>query len=189
MNDILIDIASEESDFDQILELQFVNHKSNISQEQALKEGFVTVRHSKDVLKAISKPYSHVIAKKDNRVVGYALVMMPNHTSIIPELEMMGQVLSNLSYLDKPMLDYRFLIMGQICIAAEVRGKSVFDRMYEYMKEYLKEDFDIIVTEIAERNQKSMKAHQRCGFTVFHTYLEEEINEIWNMVVLEISKP
>jgi hypothetical protein len=187
MDDIIITTASEETDFDQILELQLINHKSNISHEQALKEGFVTVRHTKDVLKAICKPYGHVIAKKDNKVVGYALVMMPDHTSIIPELEMMGQVLAKLNYLDKPVLDYRFMIMGQICVAAEVRGKGVFDRMYEYMKNYLKVDFDIIVTEIAERNQKSMKAHQRCGFTVFHTYLEEEIDELWNMVVLNTS--
>ena len=186
-NDIHISLATTDDDLKQILHLQALNHKSNLSPEQALKNGFVTVRHTESLLKTICQPYHHIIAKLDDKVVGYALVMLSRYSNLVPELQMMDDLLNKLYYTNKPMRTFKYVIMGQICIAEEVRGKRVFDDLYGYMSTYLKNHFDFIITEVAERNQRSMKAHQRVGFHTIHTYHEESIDEVWNVVILPLS--
>jgi hypothetical protein len=183
-DEIIITQATTDLELDQILNLQLTNHKDTISKEDALKNGFVTVRHTKALLEEICKPYHHIIAKRSDQIVGYALVMLKEHGNRIPELAMMDQVLSQLSFEGKALHTCTYVIMGQICIAENARGLHVFDKMYYYMQEYLHQDFDYIITEIAERNQRSMRAHQRVGFLKIHTYLEESIDEVWNIVLL-----
>lgn len=182
--EIIITTVSSEEEIDQILDLQTKNHKSNISKEEALKNGFVTVKHTKPLLETICKPFSHVIAKKYGEVVGYALVMLPEHTKDIPELQMMDVILKGITYHGQPLNESSHVVMGQICVAEEVRGQKVFDRMYAFMQNYLSNHFDFIVTEVAERNQRSLRAHQRVGFKTVHTYTEEAIDEVWNVVLL-----
>ena len=188
MQDIIITTASSDEELDQILTLQLQNHKSNITLEEAIKNGFVTVKHTKPLLAAICQPYSHVIAKKGDHVVGYALVMMKDYARDIPELQMMGEIFKIIQHEGKPLNDYSYMIMGQICVAEEVRGQQVFDKMYSYMQDYLSNDFQYIVTEVAERNQRSLRAHRRVGFTTIHTYLEEAIDEVWHVVLLPTGK-
>lgn len=185
--EIIITNATTDLEFEQILLLQSLNHRDNISHNVALENGFVSVKHTNDLLKKICQPYHHIIAKRGNQVVGYALVMLKEHGNSIPELHLMDQILSQLSIGDKAINTTKYVIMGQICIAESARGQKVFDRLYHYMRDYLHQDFDYIITEIAERNQRSMRAHQRVGFQKIHTYLEESIDEVWNVVLLPIK--
>jgi len=55
-------------ELNQILELQYANIPSVISREEKAKEGFVTVHHNFEVLKAMNDKCAHVIAvSKDLR--------------------------------------------------------------------------------------------------------------------------
>jgi hypothetical protein len=186
--EIIITTASSDEEIRQILSLQALNHKSNITNEEAINNGFVTVKHTKSLLESICKPYAHVIAKKDDKLVGYALVMLKEHINVVPELNMMDEIITQITYNNKPLNEYSYLVMGQICVAEEVRGQKVFDRMYDFMKSYIGDRFDYIITEVADRNQRSLRAHKRVGFHIVHTYVEEAIDEVWNVVLLPTLK-
>ena len=67
----------------QLLDLQQVNLPKNISKETALEQGFVTVQHNFELLRAMNEAIPQVIAKDGDEVVAYALVMLPNFADLI----------------------------------------------------------------------------------------------------------
>jgi ribosomal protein S18 acetylase RimI-like enzyme len=184
-SEINITVSLEASDIDQILELQDKNHYTKIDADTAKDQGFVYVRHTKDILLNMSKPYGHVVAKLNDKVVGYALVMLKSYGNMVPELLSMFDLIDNLNYHSKLISKYNYVVMGQICIDESARGLGIFDALYKKMASYLKEDFDIIVTEIADRNTRSLRAHQRVGFEDIYQYYEASTGETWHVVVLK----
>jgi hypothetical protein len=53
------------------------------------------------------------------------------------------------------------------------------------MAEAYRNRYDFTVTEIAERNTRSIRAHERVGFRTLHTYHDERAAEVWRVVVLD----
>jgi RimJ/RimL family protein N-acetyltransferase len=86
-----------------------------------------------------------------------------------------------LDWQGKQIQDYRFYVMGQICVAESHRGQGVFDGLYNAHKRLLSADFDLCVTEVATRNTRSSRAHERVGFRTIHTY--QDHTDVWNVVV------
>jgi ribosomal protein S18 acetylase RimI-like enzyme len=91
-----------------------------------------------------------------------------------------------LIYDNKPLPEYHFYIMGQICIAKEYRGKGLFDMLYEKHKEIFQSKYDFVITEVATRNIRSMRAHIRVGFKIIATYTDE-LDE-WAVVIWDWRK-
>lgn len=77
--------------------------------------------------------------------------------------------------------------MGQICVADGYRGQGVFDGLYAKMKETCRRDYDLVITEIAERNARSIRAHERVGFQTLHTFSDEVAKEDWRVVVWDLA--
>ena len=71
--------------------------------------------------------------------------------------------------------------MGQVCIAAAYRGQGVFDMLYKKHKEIFSGKYDVVITDIATRNTRSLRAHARVGFKTIATYTDE-LDE-WAVVV------
>jgi RimJ/RimL family protein N-acetyltransferase len=57
----------------------------------------------------------------------------------------------------------------------------LFDRLYQTHKEVYKPRFDILATEIATRNKRSRRAHERIGFQTVNVY-RDTLDE-WAVVV------
>jgi ribosomal protein S18 acetylase RimI-like enzyme len=170
----------------QILDLQALNHTSALSQEVMADQGFVTVRHDPAVLLRMNQAAPSIIAKHDDQVVGYALVMPRAFAAEVPILQPMFDLLDTLTWRGKALRDNpRWFAMGQICVAEGYRGMGVFDSMYLKMKEVCREGYDFTVTEVAERNTRSMRAHERVGFQTLHTFSDPKAGEDWRVVVLE----
>ena len=168
-------LHSTTEDLLQILDLQKRNHKDAISREQAVKEGYVTVRHNMESLSEICGEDGHVIAVYNNEVVGYALTMHSMYAEKIPELiELMEQLRSIED-------NQEFLIMGQLCVAKEWRGKGVVKNMYAHMKDCFVDRYPGIYTEVASDNLRSLKAHIKCGYQVIHTY-DNRAGKEWKIV-------
>ena len=74
-----------------------------------------------------------------------------------------------------------FLIIGQLCVAREWRGKGVVGAMYDLMRESFTDRYTGIYTEIASDNLRSLRAHEKCGYQVVHTYLNKAGKE-WKIV-------
>lgn len=80
------------------------------------------------------------------------------------------------------MSDYHYIVVGQVCVGNDYRGKGLFDECYNAYKDYFKSRYAFAITEIASINLRSMNAHNRIGFEVIHNYTDSSGVE-WNVVV------
>jgi hypothetical protein len=149
-------------------------------------QGFLTVEHNLDTLTLMHEVAPSVIARNGIQLAGYALTMPRACGDLIPVLFSMFEVFTDITYDGKPMLDYNFYVMGQICVAKPFRGKGVFDLLYKTHQELYQPIFDFVVTEISTRNTRSIKAHQRVGFKPLHIH-KDSLDE-WAVVIWDWRK-
>ncbi len=178
---VLYTKASTTQELQQILELQRINLAQNISQKERQEQGFVTVQHDLPLLQLMNEKYGHIVAKANEQVVGYALVMLKELKHHVPILEPMFNRIEHLTYKDFAIIDLNYFVLGQICVAKDYRGKGIFSGLYRKMKQEMSEDFDLIITEVAVSNTRSMKAHKKVGFECIDQYREVDGKE-WNIV-------
>lgn len=171
-NDELIQILS--------LQQQNLRHKNSFEEEQ--EQGFVTVRHDFELLKKMNEIIPHVIAKDIDKVIGYALVMSKHFRHQIPELQSMFDLLDTLIIHGKKLGTENFIVMGQICIDKDYRGKGIFQGLYKHYFDLYKPIYKYIITEVAERNVRSLQAHFKVGFKEVHRYDEPGI-ETWVVLI------
>lgn len=171
----------------QILLLQQQNLRgvNNAATEQ--EQGFVTVTHTLEILQQMHQLAPGIIVKDGNTLAGFALVMLKECNELVPELFSMYAGLNKLQYKGKPLSKYHFYVMGQVCVAAAYRGKGVFDMLYHKHKEVFQHQYDFVLTEIATRNTRSMRAHERVGFKTIAVY-RDELDE-WAVVVWDFRIP
>ncbi|MCB0544945.1 MAG: GNAT family N-acetyltransferase [Lewinellaceae bacterium] len=170
----------------QILALQEQNLAAALTPDLMRKQGFLTVRHDPDVLQRMNLAAPSVIAKEGEQVVGYALVMPRAFAPDVPILQPMFDMLEQLSWRGQPLREQsRWFVMGQVCIASDYRGRGVFDGLYKAMRSVCRERYDFTVTEVAERNTRSMRAHERVGFKTMHSYTEALTGEAWRVIALD----
>lgn len=174
-------IVKEDKELQQILDLQQQNLARNISVTEMQSQGFVTLHHTPAVLQQMHQLAPSVIVKDGDAVVGYALTMLRECRQLVPDLETMFALLDQLSWHGKPLNDHSFYVMGQICIDKDYRGQGLVEKLYHHHKECYQSSFDCIVTEIATRNHRSLRAHERVGFQTMHLH-KDEIDE-WVVVV------
>ncbi len=175
-------LVEREEELEQILELQRANLPRQLSAEQIAAEGFVTVEHTLDLLKRMHAVAPSIVARDGASLAGYALVMAVQCRSFIPILEPMFQRLDSLG-----MLEQRFYVMGQICVGKRWRGQGVFDLLYQAHRRHLRATYDYSVTEVATRNTRSMRAHERVGFTVIDRY--RDTTDEWALLRWDWTPP
>ena len=145
-------------------------------------DGFVTVQHSLDILKAMHALAPSIIARgPGGDLAGYALVMPRETRQLLPILEPLFVKLEALA------LPPRWYVMGQIAVAPKHRGAGVFDALYQGHREHYARDFDTVVTEISTRNGRSLRAHHRVGFETLTTYRDE--TDDWAVVAWRWGGP
>jgi GNAT superfamily N-acetyltransferase len=154
-------------ELEQILDLQRANLARNLIVEEIAAQGFVTVEHTLEVLRRMHAIAPSIVARDGDALAGYALVMPVECRSFIPVLEPMFQRLGALG-----ILGQSFYVMGQICVGKPWRGRGVFDLLYQAHRRHLRARWDFVVTEVATRNARSMRAHERVGFAVIDRYCD-----------------
>jgi hypothetical protein len=172
--------AQTDGDLEKILALQQQNLYKNIDSDTQALQGFVTVEHTFELLKQMNEAIPQIIAKDAESVIGYALVMPVSFGDMIPELRPMFSVFNALAWRERSFKDVAFYVMGQICVAESHRSMGVFDGLYEAHRRFLGTKFELCVTEVAVRNTRSMRAHERVGFETIHTYNDHL--DRWNVI-------
>ena len=172
--------AHSDKQLHQILEIQRRALKQNITLDEQKTEGYITVPHTFEILKKMNVACPHVIAVEEDRIVGYALVMLESFRNemevLVPMFETADRLLPNKNY----------LTMGQICIDKPYRGKGVFKGLYAFYKKELASQYDCLFTEVATLNTRSMNAHLAVGFEILAT--QETDGTSWEMVNWEWNK-
>ncbi len=190
MKPFKITTAKSDQDIHGILTLQKQNLPKNITTEEAASQGFVTVDHDFDILKAMNQKFPHIIGKSNtkqgqNEVVAYALVMLREFSNQIPVLTPMFERIENLQFNGQNITPDQYFIMGQVCVDKPFRSLGVFAALYEFMQAQMKPHFDYIITEIADTNKRSIRAHEKVGFVTIETYQSKDT--IWHIVLLDLS--
>ncbi len=174
-------IVTTDDELEQIAQLSHKNLRAKISEVQQKQQGFITWEYSFQLLKQMNDLCAHVIVKDKNIVVGYALVALKEASVFHKDLDTMMHHLATLQYKSKSLQQYKFYVMGQICVDENYRGKSVFQLLYQHHKKLFENSFDFIVTEISTGNMCSIHAHEKIGFKIIHTY-RDTLDE-WNVVL------
>ena len=170
-------------ELEEILALQQRNLQQNIDPAEMQTQGFVTLIHDIDVLQKMHSLSPSIVAKENGKVIGYALVMLRECRELVPGLEPMFKNFDSLPYKGRALNEYRFYVMGQVCIEKQYRRTGLFDQLYQKHKEIYSGQFDFVVTEVATRNQRSLRAHERVGFETLHIHrddLDEWAVILWN---------
>jgi ribosomal protein S18 acetylase RimI-like enzyme len=153
----------------QILDLQQQNLAANLTDEQKHSQGFVSLVHTFDVLQRMNQQEPSIIALDANNIAGYCLAMTEDFKEEFPDLQPMYKEIALMQAQNKlPVKPY--ITIGQVCVAGAYRGQGVFDSLYEAFKKQFSQRYTFAVTEISARNQRSLQAHKRVGFTIIHTH-------------------
>ncbi|MDT0556458.1 GNAT family N-acetyltransferase [Patiriisocius hiemis] len=164
----------------QILALQKRNLLSGISEEEAKKEGFVSVHHTLELLQQMNESCPHTIAKDGDTVIGYALSMHPKFGNSIEMLKPMFTEIDTVTKKNSTLKNY--IVMGQICIDVAYRKQGIFRELYTAMKAFLLPTFSTIITEVDIKNNRSLQAHYAIGFKKLSTYSSG--GQDWELIYL-----
>lgn len=176
MKPILYKRASTLDELEQIRTLQLQNSSQNITSEEKLQEGFVTVQHTVALLQQMNTACAHIIAKDGEKVVGFALVMLSSFRNEIEVLIPMFERIDSLIPAGKS-----YVIMGQVCVDKNYRKQGIFRGLYDFYRTQLQQEFNFLITEVAAINQRSMSAHESVGFKGIDSYEEDGIT--WNIML------
>lgn len=185
---ITITTVQSDTDVQGILALQKANLRQNVPADVQASQGFVTVRHDPAVLARMNQAAPSVIAKDGDAVVGYALTMLPEFGTDVPELLPLFALVNTLIHKGKPLSDYAWYVMGQVCVADGYRGQQIFDRLYQYHREVYGDRYELLITDISANNTRSMRAHARVGFESLHEFHDATLGETWVVVVWDWQK-
>lgn len=171
------------TDVQGILDLQHANLRQNLELETAASQGFLTVKHTFDVMKRMNDTLPSIIAKDGDRVVGYALAMLPEFKTDVPALVGLFDMIDKTNFQGKPLRTHKHVIVGQLCVDVTYRGLGLVNQLYAHYRSELSADFDLCVTDISSKNGRSLKAHQNVGFCVVESFFDIVTQENWELVV------
>ena len=192
-------VAETDEELEGIIELQKVNLAGSLSKEEHQQEGFVTAVYDVDILREMMRSPNnrHAVAKgRDGKIIGYALSLPRDFDeNLIPCLKDFNRVIGQARFVaptnngtklvaPTEVSERNYVIMGQVCIDKGYRGKGVFGRLYEVLRNQLQPHFDCIVTSISQNNPRSMKAHRKVGFQRVHDFTSGcgDNGEGWSIV-------
>lgn len=182
---IKIDIASSDRDFQQILDLQRRYHAGALTPEIQAKEGFVFAQHTVPLLRRMAAELPQAIAIENDAVVAYCLALSLSLRGEVPALAPMFEQFNRITYDGRPLSEIKFFVGGQVCVDRPHRGRGLLARLYEHLRETAPTDYELCVTEIAVRNQVSVRAHERLGFRTIATYSDGQ--EEWVIVAWPLA--
>jgi hypothetical protein len=180
-----VGLARGTDDLDGILRLQRENLEETVGPDEAARDGFVTVVHTREILEQMHALAPSIVARAAGQVVGYALAMPLECAPEVPILDPMFAQFEVITYRGAPLLSHRCYVMGQVCVARSHRGTGVFDALYAGHRRHYAHRFDLLVTEVAVRNVRSLRAHLRVGFVLVAHYMGG--GEEWAVVALPLS--
>lgn len=169
-----------------IQQLQAENLRKHIDAAEAASQGFLMAEYSLEFLHAMHQAAPSIIAKDGEKVVGYALVatqdirdehdLLADLFNTIDQTQFEGNTLKNSSY----------VVVGQLCVAKDYRGHGLVQQLYGHFKKCLEDQFDFCITDVAQANTRSLKAHKNTGYQVIDTLSYGGID--WDIVLWDWRK-
>jgi hypothetical protein len=156
----LIIRVAQESDFDDILDLQSRNLYVNLPPTE-LAGGFVTTPFTVDLLRRLLSQIGVFIAEDNGIISGYLLAGDWEFFSQWEIFQMMLDRLPELRFQGREITADNSFQYGPICIDRSSRGSEIFPQIFDLMRSNFAPKFPIGVTFINKLNQRSFAAHTR----------------------------
>lgn len=186
LSEITFHPATSTEHFEQIVRLQSQNLCKTLSTEQQEQQGFLFAEHTVPLLQLMASQIPQVVALHKNQVIGYNLAMTATMENEVPTLAPMFREFHKNQYRGKPLTAYKFFVGGQVCVDKDFRGLGLLSKLYNATASQVAKDYQLCITEVAIRNTKSLKIHQKMGFEVVSSH--NDGLEDWNVVVWDIRK-
>lgn len=174
-------LATTDREIQEIRDLQEINLKDNVSSENRLSDGFLTAKYELDFLKAMNDFTPAIIAKQNGVVVGYALATDQSLLTQHPLLNDLGTQINKIPFGGKLIGDFDYLVVGQLCVAKEVRGQGLAQKLYAHFKTTYQERYSFTATDVDRSNLASLNTHLKVGFKVVSTL--QYGNSDWHVVI------
>ncbi len=186
MSTVIIKPVTDLSELIGIKDLQAANLRTLISEEEASSQGFLSATYSLEFLEQMHQTCPSIVAKDGEEVVGYALVTTRENRYEHELLADLFNTIDTLSYNHQPLKDTCYVVVGQLCVAKAYRGQGLVKRLYSQFKNALMDQYDYCITDVAQANQRSLKAHLNTGFEVIDTLHYGGIG--WDIVLWDWTK-
>ena len=181
---VQIQLAKTSEELIEVMALQQANLRKNISKNKAETQGFLVAEYDLDFLEMLHKNSPGILAKDGEKVVGYSLVALPETAGHHPLLADLVENIERCLYNGKPVTNYA--IVAQLCVSKDYRGQDLVQKLYGGFQEHYASRFDFCVTDVAQANARSLKAHQKRGFQVIDTLSYGGIG--WDIVLWDWNK-
>lgn len=173
--------VSSPSEIIGISDLQSLNLKQNITDGEAIEQGFLTAAYTIEYLQEMNSVSPSIIAKDGDKVVGYALVATKDIRNGHDLVEGLFDAIDQSEYNGKLLRDVNYVVVGQLCVAKEYRGQDLVQKLYGHFRDCLSKEFTYLVTDIAQANARSLKAHKKRGFQVINKLMYDGVE--WDIVL------
>jgi RimJ/RimL family protein N-acetyltransferase len=91
----------------------------------------------------------------------------------------------NIEYKGRKLKDVKYVVVGQLCLAKGYRGMGLVPSMYNFYRDSLRDKYECCLTEVDDKNLRSLQAHLKCGFQIVQTVHHE--NGIWYFILWDWS--
>ena len=179
-----IKLVTNQAELEGVLALQQANLRKNISKEEAVSQGFLMAEYDLAFLALLHQTSPGIIAKDGEKVVGYSLVALPEtarHHDLLADLV---ENIERCHFEGKPVENYA--IVAQLCVSKEYRGQDLVQKLYGGFRDHYAIQYTFCVTDVAQANHRSLKAHQKRGFQVIDTLDYGGIG--WDIVLSDWQK-
>lgn len=166
----------------QVLALNRANHRSVLSDDEKRIHGFLSLLYTEAMLADLQRFLPTIVVKDGDVVAGYAHALPPQDAAKIHvHLKAMADQVDPILLDGRPLSAHRYYLMAGICVHAAYRGKGVFQMLYDGHRRFYGDRYELLVTDIAVSNARSIRAHERTGFKPIHRYRDEQ--DEWQVVV------
>jgi hypothetical protein len=178
---VIIKRVTDQTELSGIKKLQDANLKTRISGAEMEQEGFVTSEYTLEFLQMMHESAPSVIAKDGDEVVGYALVATRSAGKHHKLLAGLVKEIDLKMYKGKKLADSEYILIGQLCVSKLYRRQGLVQKMYAFYRRELSPAYDYGLTDVDEKNPRSLKAHLKSGFTILDTLMYE--GSTWHIVI------
>jgi RimJ/RimL family protein N-acetyltransferase len=139
-----------------------------------------------EMLQQMHRFQPSIIAKDGDTIAGYVIITTKNSYEQHPLLDSLFDSIDALNYNDTPLKDVNYILVGQLCVGKAYRGTGLVQKMYNYYQQSLSKSYQYLITDVAQENPRSIKAHLKTGFEIIHTIQYGGIG--WDIVLWDWRK-
>ena len=178
--------VSNDAELDGIRLLQRENLRKLIGETEAGKEGFLTAEYSMEMLQQMHRFQPSIIAKDGDTIAGYVIITTKNSYGQHPLLDSLFDSINLLDYNGINLKNVNYILVGQLCVGKAYRGTGLVQKMYGFYQQSLNKEYQYLITDVAQENPRSIKAHLKTGFEIIHTIQYGGIG--WDIVLWDWRK-